>query len=99
MTLFTDKEICKAIRATLECESPLEISLIDDPTSRATGQLASEILAHANRIMRRNYAYHELEKLPPELKIVEYTCLACSMARKCDWAFDDKNINGHCVME
>ena len=100
--LFNIGEVCKAGRLTLECESPLEISLLSDPTSQATGQLASDILDNVKREMIKNYKYHfgdqgglrELKQPFPH-----YTCSACSECRKCDFAFDESNIEGHCVVE
>jgi hypothetical protein len=100
--LFNIGEVCKAGNLTLECESPLEISLAVDPTSRATGQFASDILDNIKREMIKNYKHHEGDKGGlRELKhpFTHYTCAACTYCRTCDWAFDEDNIKGHCVVE
>jgi hypothetical protein len=99
---FNTGEVCKAGNLTLECESPLEISLANDPTSRATGQLATDILFNIEREMLKNWKHHEADKGGlRHLKhpFTHYTCSACTECRKCDFAFDESNINHHCVVE
>ena len=44
----TDEEVLEKAGWVLECQSPLEVSLKDDPTSRATGE-AAEIVLEALR--------------------------------------------------
>lgn len=44
MPRMTDEEVLEGSGWIMECQAPLEISLEDDPTSRATGYAAELII-------------------------------------------------------